>query len=121
MQDFASIANYIASSLPSESPIVYGMHPNAELSLLTAEGETLFRTIFNVASGGGGGGAGGSSDRVRTELERYMETLPEPFIMVEIEARVVDKTPYVVVALQVRAMRACNRACSVAFAAPVMW
>lgn len=97
------------------------MHPNAELSLLTAEGETLFRTIFNVASGGGGGGAGGSSDRVRIELERYMETLPEPFIMVEIEARVVDKTPYVVVALQVRAMRACNRACSVAFAASVMW
>jgi hypothetical protein len=31
----------------------------------------------------------------------YMEKLPEPFNMVEVEMRVREKTPYVVVALQV--------------------
>ena len=99
-RDFGVIAEYIENSLPSESPIVYGMHPNAELSLLTAEGETLFRTMFNVSGGGGGGSGGAGEDRVRSELERCMAALPEPFNMVEIEARVTDKTPFVVVALQ---------------------
>ena len=97
-------AEYIQTSLPSESPVVYGMHPNAELSLLTTEGETLFWTLFNVQSGGGGGAGGSGEDRVRVELEKYMAALPEPFNMVEIEARVQDKTPFVVVALQVRSL-----------------
>ena len=99
-KDFATIAEYIESSLPAESPIVYGMHTNAELSLLTAEGETLFRTMFNVSGGGGGSGGAAGGDRVRSELERFMAELPEQFNMIDIEARVVDKTPYVVVAIQ---------------------
>lgn len=98
--DFPSIASFIETSLPSESPIVYGMHPNAELSLLTAEGETLFKTTAAVSGGGSGGSGSGGEDRVRTELESFMEQLPELFNMVEIEARVADKTPFVVVALQ---------------------
>ena len=99
-KDFAHVAQYIETSLPAESPIVYGMHTNAELSLLTAEGETLFRTMFNVSGGGGGGGGSGSGDRVRSELERFMAELPEQFNMIEIEARITDKTPFVVVAVQ---------------------
>jgi dynein heavy chain, axonemal len=98
--DFGAIAQYIETCLPSESPIVYGMHPNAELSLLAAEGETLFRTMFNVSGGGESGGAGSGEDRVRSELERFIAALPEPFNMIEIEARVTDKTPFIVVALQ---------------------
>lgn len=31
------LKDYIETSLPPESPIVYGMHPNAELSLLTSQ------------------------------------------------------------------------------------
>lgn len=98
--DFATISDYIENNLPSESPIVYGMHPNAELSLLTMEGETLFKTVFNVSGGGGGAAGGTSEDRVRTELNSFIESLPVPFIIIEIEDRVVDKTPFVVVALQ---------------------
>lgn len=98
--DFETIGAYIENNLPSESPIVYGMHPNAELSLLTAEGETLFKTVFNVSGGGGGATGGGSEDRVRTALNTFIETLPVPFIIIEIEERVVDKHPFVVVALQ---------------------
>ena len=92
---------YIESSMPVESPIVYGMHTNAELSLLTSEGDTLFRTIQEVAGGGGGGASGGESKEsvVRSGLADFLERLPETFNMVEIEARVTDKTPYVVVAL----------------------
>ncbi|DBA86689.1 TPA: Dynein alpha chain, flagellar outer arm [Trebouxia sp. C0004] len=100
--DYASMKEYIEAALPAESPIMYGMHTNAELSLLTSQGETLFRTVIEVTGGGGAAGAsGGSSEAaVRTALEDYMARLPEPLNMVEIEARVKDKTPYVVVALQ---------------------
>lgn len=34
---YESMQNYIETALPAESPIVYGMHPNAELSLLTSQ------------------------------------------------------------------------------------
>jgi len=52
---YKALCNYIETSLPSESPVMYGMHPNAELSLLTSLGETLFKTITEVSGGGSGG------------------------------------------------------------------
>ena len=36
-KDYGSMKEYIEASLPAESPIMYGMHPNAELSLLTSQ------------------------------------------------------------------------------------
>lgn len=55
---FGALAAHIEAALPAESPVVYGMHPNAELSLLTSLGETLFRTLIDVSGGGRGGAAG---------------------------------------------------------------
>jgi hypothetical protein len=49
---------HIETALPAESPVVYGMHPNAELSLMTSLGETLFRTLIDVGGGSGGACAG---------------------------------------------------------------
>eukprot|EP00879_Flechtneria_rotunda_P021343 GHRR01022494.1.p1 GENE.GHRR01022494.1~~GHRR01022494.1.p1 ORF type:complete len:925 (+),score=321.59 GHRR01022494.1:1101-3875(+) len=99
---FDALLQYIETSLPPESPIVYGMHPNAELSLLTSLGETLFRTITEVS--GGGTGASGSNSAgeaaVRSALKEYLERLPELFVMLDIESRIKEKTPFVVVALQ---------------------
>eukprot|EP00878_Enallax_costatus_P020623 GHUV01021808.1.p1 GENE.GHUV01021808.1~~GHUV01021808.1.p1 ORF type:complete len:1441 (+),score=543.76 GHUV01021808.1:4290-8612(+) len=99
---FDALHEYIENSLPAESPVVYGMHPNAELSLLTSLGETLFKTITLVSGGGAGssGGGGAGEAAVRSALKDYMERLPEPFVMLEIEQRIKEKTPYVVVALQ---------------------
>ena len=54
--------------------------------------------------GGGGAGAGGAAGGeggVRAAVQDFMDRLPAPFNMVEIEARVSERTPYVVVALQV--------------------
>lgn len=55
---------------------------------------------------GGGGGAGGGSAQsqeaaVKAALDDFMGRLPQPFNMVEIESRVKERIPYVVVALQV--------------------
>ncbi len=98
---YEQLKEYIETALPAESPVVYGMHTNAELSLLTSLGETLFRTVIEVSGGGGGGGGGGSGESaIRSALESYAAKLPEPFNMIEIELRVKEKTPFVVVALQ---------------------
>lgn len=35
--DYNSMKEYIETALPAESPIMYGMHTNAELSLLTSQ------------------------------------------------------------------------------------
>jgi hypothetical protein len=48
-----------------------------------------------------GASVGGASESaVRSALKDYMEKLPEPFVMLEIEARIKEKSPFVVVALQ---------------------
>lgn len=45
---YAGLAEYVETSLPAETPVIYGLHPNAQLSLLTSEGELLFGTILDV-------------------------------------------------------------------------
>jgi dynein heavy chain len=49
---------YIDEALPMESPILYGLHPNAEIGFLTATSEKLFKIIFELQprdSGAAGG------------------------------------------------------------------
>ena len=43
--DYTGYHNYITEVLPAESPILYGLHPNAEIGFLTATSEKLFRTV----------------------------------------------------------------------------
>jgi hypothetical protein len=49
---------------------------------------------------GTSGGASAGEAAVRAALKDYSERLPAPFSLSDIEGRVKDKTPYVVVALQ---------------------
>jgi dynein heavy chain len=100
-ESYQQLKEYVESALPPETPALYGLHSNAQLSLLTTEGEILFDTVLTVKGGGGGGAAGGSNEAmVRSAVEDMLERLPEPFNFVDIESRIVDKNPYVVCALQ---------------------
>ena len=45
---FSGYHNYITENLPPESPVLYGLHPNAEIGFLTATSEKLFRTVFEL-------------------------------------------------------------------------
>ena len=48
--DYASMKEYIEAALPAESPIMYGMHTNAELSLLTSQvGHTALTLVLAAA------------------------------------------------------------------------
>jgi len=98
--DHSAYSKYIEEKLPQESPQMFGLHPNAEIGYLTQTGETLLKTVQEVQGGGAGGGASGGDDIVNDVLKDFLEKLPEQFSMFDINARVKEKTPFVIVCLQ---------------------
>lgn len=46
--DYTGYHRYIDERLPSESPGLYGMHPNAEIEFMTATSDALFKTLLEL-------------------------------------------------------------------------
>lgn len=46
--DFQNYHKYVDDSLPPESPILYGLHPNAEIGFLTNRADNLFKIILEL-------------------------------------------------------------------------
>jgi len=78
---------------------MFGLHPNAEIGYLTTLGETLFTTILSCSGGSGGGGASKKDQIAKETLDRFLAIMQPEFIMMELNLRAKDKTPYVVVCL----------------------
>jgi dynein heavy chain len=102
---FDSIMDYFNTSLPKESPPMFGLHPNAEIGYLTAFQDDIFKAIISLGGGSSGGGGGGGASGVRATLNDLLERLPENFSMFDIEARAQPlysgaSAPYVIVAVQ---------------------
>jgi len=102
--DLQALRDYVEVELPAESPVLYGLHPNADLALMTSLGEGLFETVVEIGGGGGDGAAAGASGGGGGGLSAVVDDLlakcPEPFNMVEVNSRAADKTPFVICALQ---------------------
>jgi dynein heavy chain, axonemal len=96
--DYEGYRNYIETKLPVESPILFGLHPNAEIGYLTTTCDTIFETILSVQ---GGISSGGKKDSgVMGILMDLKARAPPDFNMLDITGKVKEKSPYVVVALQ---------------------
>jgi len=55
--------------LPPESPILYGLHPNAEIGTLTNSSENLFQTLMEMQPRDAGSSSGtgiSREDKVNT-------------------------------------------------------
>ncbi|NWT02283.1 DYH9 protein, partial [Mionectes macconnelli] len=101
--DYNGYHQYIDEALPPESPYLYGLHPNAELGFLTRSSEQLLRTLLELQprdSSAGEGGMGTREETVEDLLEEMLERLSDEFNMAELMAKVEQRTPYAVVALQ---------------------
>lgn len=46
--DYTGYHKYIDEILPPESPILYGLHPNAEIEFLTVTSDNLFKTLLEM-------------------------------------------------------------------------
>ena len=101
--DYVGYQNYIRETLPRESPQLYGLHTNAEIGFLTTNAENLFKTVFELQPRElKGCEAGGMSrdDKVKTIVDDIMEKMPDRFPVEEMQTRVEDLTPYIVVCFQ---------------------
>ena len=92
--------------LPAESPVAFGLHPNAEIAVKTEDADTLFRYILELQprSAAVAGGEAGTSplDRVRQLLESICEKIKAIKYPIEDIAQAVaeDRGPYQNVFLQ---------------------
>lgn len=94
---------FIAESLPEESPKIFGLHPNAEITFLTQQSVDLFSMLMQLqprSAGSSNAGEMTREERCKQQLEDILDALPEGFNMMEITDRVEERTPYVSVCLQ---------------------
>ncbi|NXY36993.1 DYH9 protein, partial [Pomatorhinus ruficollis] len=101
--DYNGYHQYIDDALPPESPYLYGLHPNAEIGFLTQRSERLLRTVLELQprdSSTAQGALGTQEEMVQALLEEMLEKLTDEFNMAELLAKVEERTPYAVVALQ---------------------
>ncbi|XP_077976399.1 dynein beta chain, ciliary-like isoform X2 [Styela clava] len=101
--DYKGYHAYIDELLPPESPTLYGLHPNAEVGILTVTSDELFRTVLEMQPREGSGGSEGITsidENVKTTLDEILERLPDLFPMAEIMAKTTERSPYIVVCLQ---------------------
>lgn len=104
--DYKSFHTFIDDKLPSESPKLYGLHPNAEIDFLSQTSEKLFRTLIEISpidheeNPSGQTATLSREEKVRNVLEEFQSHLPDEFNLIELRARLDERNPYAVVALQ---------------------
>ncbi|NWV54636.1 DYH9 protein, partial [Daphoenositta chrysoptera] len=101
--DYSGYHQYIDDALPAESPHLYGLHPNAEITFLAQRSQQLLRSLLELQPRHGrapAGGAGTREEAVQALLEEMLEKLSDEFNMAELVAKLEERTPYAVVALQ---------------------
>ncbi|XP_066519810.1 dynein axonemal heavy chain 11 isoform X1 [Hoplias malabaricus] len=101
--DYQGYHNYIDEMLPHESPVHYGLHPNAEIEFLTVTSDNLFHTLLELQtrdSSMGEGSSQSTEEKVKTLLDDILEKLPEEYNMSDITSKTAERTPYILVCFQ---------------------
>jgi dynein heavy chain len=99
---------YIDERLKDETPISFFLHPNAEISYLTTQGEYLFDSVLSIQGGATNTTAATAQpgDKKKNELleaiKKFKDRLDEKpsFKLEDIKKQVPELNPYHVVALQ---------------------
>lgn len=88
--------------MPPETPIAFGLHPNAEIGFKLREAEAFCNSLVTLQPSEGGGEGGMSmEEKAKMVLDDLGDRLPEQFDLEDIRGRVDEFTPYVMVAIQV--------------------
>jgi dynein heavy chain len=99
--DYKDYHGYIDDNLPTESPTLYGLHPNAEINVQTKIADRLFQTMLELQPKENVSGQTVSrEEKVKQTLDEMLEKLPESFNTAELIAKVEERTPYINVAIQ---------------------
>jgi dynein heavy chain len=99
--DYREYHRYIDESLPQESPNLYGLHPNAEIGVLTKTAEKLFKTLLEMQPRDAAAGlAVSKEEKVKQMVDEFVASLPDSFNVTELMSRVEERTPFISVSLQ---------------------
>lgn len=101
--DYIGYHDYIDEMLPAENPVLYGLHPNAEIEFLTVTSDNLFKTILELQPKDNliGEGSGSSiEEKVKNVLDEILEKLPEEYNLQEIMQKTAERSPYILVCFQ---------------------
>eukprot|EP00796_Vickermania_ingenoplastis_P004195 gene4195-3033_t len=84
-----------AEDFPVESPLLYGLHPNAEINYRTTQAEVLFRTINELQPKKHAGGDSLSPQEVvQQKIDEIRERLPDQHNLQDLAERLEeDRTP----------------------------
>eukprot|EP00834_Sanchytrium_tribonematis_P005770 NODE_373_length_8576_cov_0.988557.p4 type:complete len:367 gc:universal NODE_373_length_8576_cov_0.988557:1908-3008(+) len=97
--DYLEYHRYIDENLPAESPLLYGMHPNAEINVQTITSEKLFTTMLELQPKESQAQGGLSKEeKLKNMIEEMVQQIPDPFR--EIGGKIEEKTPFTSVCLQ---------------------
>lgn len=69
-----------AETLPPETPVMYGLHANAEIGYLTAEGDALFDQILLIQGGTSSGEGAGVQNIIDDFLKKIADETKEFFL-----------------------------------------
>ena len=80
--------------IPPESPLLYGLHTNAEIGFRTLQAEKLFQTITELQPKQEGAVGIAPEEDVRLKLEEMLSSLPDQHNMTDVSERLdEDRTP----------------------------
>ncbi|XP_033023836.1 dynein heavy chain 11, axonemal-like [Lacerta agilis] len=101
--DYQGYHKYIDEMLPPESPVHYGLHPNAEIEFLTVTSNNLFHSLLELQSQDSITGEGASQtveEKVKAILDDIQEKLPEGYNMSDVTSKTAERSPYILVCFQ---------------------
>ena len=95
------VIEYIDDSMKVESPVAFGLHPNAEIGFKLREAEAFCQSLVSLQPRSAGGEGGVSEEeRAKQVLDDIRDKLPDVFDMEDIRSRTDDLSPYAMVAIQ---------------------
>lgn len=89
--NYSDYQKYI-EKLPTESPQMFGMHPNAEINFLTNQCDFVFENIIDI-QGGGGSGSDGEDGGIVAVVQRFKESIPDSFNLLKCKDAAEAKCP----------------------------
>ncbi|TTH38815.1 Dynein beta chain, ciliary [Bagarius yarrelli] len=101
--DYDGYHSFIDEMLPHESPVHYGLHPNAEIEFLTVTSDNLFHTLLELQTRDSSmceGASQSTEEKVKTVLDDILEKLPEDYNMSDLMSKTAERTPYILVCFQ---------------------
>ena len=80
--------------VPPESPLLYGLHPNAEIGFRTLQAEVLFHTINELQPKQAGNVGIDPAEDIKVKLEELISNLPDQHNLQDVSERLdEDRTP----------------------------